>query len=363
MAERSESLINDTRKLEEFVGLTFSLFKKSQVRKVLFESLNKGSLEASNYWVAEYISCGAFLDLWDVLLRFMSCHIHLGNPRLPIYLARRFQDFKNIAITDYASNQLDMRNSTRIRQLFAEITGVLCLSIKKNKIELIKLDKSGEFDITNISSKLKAPSIKYAEAVFLDDDPKELFIAINELGYNLSKDVKNTIVSCYWVEWILAYETACKKKKEKCICAKRSNMPVEGDAMFDVVFIIWETIFKEVKNRNNKVLDEVIKSLCNLFCIRFSSSSKKKRKLLIYHAIALLCETPNYNIKIFDNVNILQTIKKKIDLIYKQIKQNEIIESEEKLRNEEIEKQKANNKNFANTLVKLEMMNNNDFIK
>jgi hypothetical protein len=363
MTEQKENLINDTRKIEDFVGLTFSLFKKSQVKKALFESLNKGSLEISNYWVAEYICCGAFLDLWDTILRYTSCHIHLGNPRLPIYLARRFQDFKNIAMNDYVSNQLEMRNSKRIRQLFAEIIGVLCLSTKKNKLELIKLDKAGEFDITNLSNKLKAPSIKYAESVMLEDDPKELFIAINELGYNLSKEVKNTLVACYWIEWILAFESARKKKKEKCVCAKRQYMPVEGDAMFDIIFIVWDIILQEVKIRNNKILEEIIKSLCNLFCIKFNSSSKKKRKFILYHAVSLLCETPNYNIKIFDNVNILQVVKKKIDLIYLQIKQNEIIESEESLRKEEIEKQKANNKNFANTLVKLEMMNNNDFIK
>jgi len=362
MAGHIESLINDTRKIEEFSGLTFSLFKKCQVKKALIESLKKGSLEASNYWVAEYICSGSFLELWDVLLQFMSQHIHLGNPKLPIYLIKRFNDFKQIALNDYVSNQLDMRNSKRVRYIFAEITGVMCLSTKKHKLEFIKLEKNGEFDIINLSSKLKAPNVKYAESIMQEDDPKELFIAINELGYNLSKDIKNTLVACYWIEWILAFELACKKKKEKCVCAKRPHMPVEGDGMFDVVFIIWDTLLKEVSNRNNKVLEQILKSLCELFCIRFSTSSKKKRKLILYFAVTLLCETPNYNLKVFDNVNVLEIVKKKIDIIYKQIKINEIVETEENLKNKEIEKQKSNNKNFANTLVKLEMVNNYDFV-
>lgn len=363
MAERLDSLINDTRKQEDFGGLTFSLFKKSQVKKTLFEALSKGNLESANYWVAEYICCGAFLDLWDAILKYISQHIHLGNPRLPIYIAKRFQEFKNIALNDYASNQLDMRNSKRIRQLFAEITGVLCFSIKKNKLELIRLEKQGEFDITNLSSKLKAPTTEFAQTVMMEDDPKELLIAINELGYNLSREVRNTLVACYWIEWILGFELACKKKKEKCICAKRDNMPVNGDGMFDVVFLIWDVIMKEVKKRNDKKLEEIVNSLCSLFCIRFSSSVKKKRKVLLYHAITLLCENINYNIKVFDNVNLLQVIKSKIDIIYKQIKINEIIESEEQLRNKELEQQKSNNnKNFEKTLFKLNMVNKNDII-
>lgn len=362
MSERSDTLINDTRKIEEFRGLTFSLFKKSQVKKALFESINKGNIEAANYWVAEYICCGAFLELWDTLLKYMSQHIHLGNPRLPIYISRRFQEFKNIAMSDYISSQLDMRNSKRIRQLFAEITGVLCLSTKKNKLELIKLEKQGEFDITNLSSKLKAPSTKYALEIIQEDDPKELFIAVNELGYNVSKEVKNTLVACYWIEWILAFESACKKKKEKCVCAKRSHMPVEGDAMFDVIFIVWDIILKEIKNRNDKRLEEIIINLCQLFCIKYSSSSKKKRKILLYHAITLLCENINYNINVFENINLLQTIKKKIDLIYKEIKINEIVESEESLRNKELQASIKGNKNFENTLMKLKMVNNNDII-
>ena len=59
----------------------------------------------------------------------------------------------------------------------------------------------------------------------------------------------------------------------------------------------------------------------------------------------------------------MQVIKSKIDIIYKQIKINEIIESEEQLRNKELEQQKSNNnKNFEKTLFKLNMVNKNDII-
>jgi hypothetical protein len=139
-------------------------------------------------------------------------------------------------------------------------------------------------------------------------------------------------------------------------------MPVEGDAMFDVVFIIWDVIFNEVKNRKDKKLDEIIKSLCQLFCIRYTISSKKKRKILLYHAVSLLCENINYKTNVFENINILQTIKNKIDLIYKQIKIHEIVESEESLRNKEIQENIKGNKNFQNSFKKIQMVANNDFL-
>ena len=42
-----------------------------------------------------------------------------------------------------------------------------------------------------MTDRFKAPTRKYAEEVFLKDDPKELFVAINEFAYNISQDGKN----------------------------------------------------------------------------------------------------------------------------------------------------------------------------
>ena len=45
-----------------------------------------------------------------------------------------------------------------------------------------------------ITYKLKADSINYAKIVFRDNDPKELFIAINEFAWNISKKKGEEIV-------------------------------------------------------------------------------------------------------------------------------------------------------------------------
>ena len=42
-------------------------------------------------------------------------------------------------------------------------------------MESIKIKKVDEFNITFMSSRLKAPSVDYVKDVFKSDDPKELF--------------------------------------------------------------------------------------------------------------------------------------------------------------------------------------------
>ena len=65
----------------------------------------------------------------------------------------------------------------------------------------------------HLSDKLKAPSIEFVEGVFKPGDPKEMYVALNELAYNISASVKNSVSACYWVEWILEYEKVCKTNK------------------------------------------------------------------------------------------------------------------------------------------------------
>ncbi len=174
----------------------------------------------------------------------------------------------------------------------------------------------------NITSKLKADNVEYAKPTFRKGDPKELFIAINELAYHITTDSRNMIDACYWVEWILEFERICIAKKDKCRIERRNFAPVAANQQMDVIWIIWEVFMNEAKKKMDGT-KKIILALCNLFCIHFTLGCKRKRKFLIYFAIELLTEHVEMKTPIFTDQKIIETIKNKINIIYKQVKKNE----------------------------------------
>jgi hypothetical protein len=253
--------INDVRHLREFKGITFSEFKKNDVKKALEKNLYDSKLESACYWSAELICSGHFFDLWDTIIDFYSKHIHIGNPKLITYLELRINNFKNIVNNGYIDDELRLRNNGKIRKLFGEIICVLCESKKKHCYNEVKVKKE-EFDLTHMTERFKAPNVSYADNIFLKDDPKELFIAANELAYNLTEEGKNSISACYWFEWMIEFDVICKQKKEKCKCQRRTKYKVENKFQMDIIWIIWDIFLNESKKRNNlvqKIVNSVLK--------------------------------------------------------------------------------------------------------
>lgn len=316
-----ENEINDIRDKNEFKGITFSKFKKTDVKKELLNSLYDSKIEPVCYWSGELICAGHYSDLWDAIIEFYSRFIHLGNPKLVIYLDLRITKFRELIEGGYANQELRLRNNLSFRKLFCEIMCILCDSKKKHSYDEVKVKKE-DFDLTQMTERFKASSTDYAETVFKKEDPKELFIPINELGYNISKDSKNCVSACYWIEWIFEYETICKNKKEKCSAERRTFANVEPKLQMDIVWIIWDLFLNE-SSKQSPLIKKMVQSALTLFTLRYTSGCMRKRKLLLYFVVGLFTENLDLNDEMIKDKNKIPHIVGQINTIYKQIKQNE----------------------------------------
>jgi hypothetical protein len=314
--------INDIRSSPDFKGISFSNFKKTDVKQKMVECMLGEMIEPACYWCCELLCAGHFSDLWEIILYYISKHIHLGNPKIAIYVEMRYNNFKNIMNQGTFIADIDARNNQNIRKLFAEIICVLSLSKRKPGFEQIKIKSSTDFDSTQISIKLKADEITYIQDIFKKKDPRELYIALNEFAYALSEKGLNMANACYWLEWCLEFETICKRKKTKIFCEPR-DYKVENKLRTNIIWLIWDIILHYTNETNNKIITKIMNALLTLFTIKYTDATSKKRRYLLYYAIELLTEPINNKIQLLPDKNIIQNVTRQINTIYKQIKRNE----------------------------------------
>jgi hypothetical protein len=344
-----ENEINDVREQRHFKGITFSEFKKTDARNELLTSLYKSKIEPACFWSAELICAGHYADLWDTIIGFYTKHIHIGNPKLITYLDLRITNFKDIISNGYIDQELRLRNSDKMRKLFCEVMCVLCEAKRRHCYAEVKVKKE-DFDLTHMTERFKAPNVKFAEDIFLKDDPKELFIAANEFAFNLSETGKNCVNACYWMEWIIEFENICKQKKEKFKCERRVFADVDPKCQMDIIWIIWDIFLEEAAKRNTLV-QRIVNSALNIFCLRYRTGCHKKRRLIMYFIIEVFTEPFSTEEEIVKDKAKILVITRNIDKIYKQIKKNEHSPGTDYLY------QNTKASNLEKTIEKLEKMN------
>lgn len=314
-------LIEDCRSLEAFKKTTISAFKKTDVMKEFTKCLYQKKLEDAVFFASELFCSGHLLDLWNVILQYASQYIHYGNPKLPIYLLDRYHTFKDIISTKYIENELDSRNDKDIRHLFTEVTYILCFSQIKHILQPVKI-KPEQLQLMEVNHLMRADNTSYGSVNFIKGDPKELFIPINEFAYHISHHSHSKHDAIFWMEWILSYESNCKKKKHKIECERRTFANVANSYQTDVIWMLWEIVLDESKRLSPLHL-KIVKSLLDLFSIRYSTGMKRKRRFILYNAIMLICEPFSSKTPISPNGMEEINSARIITRVYKQIKQNE----------------------------------------
>ena len=331
-----DKYIIDTRVENAFKSKTFSNYKKGDVTKELTNSLMANQYEQCHYWCAELVCSGHFEELWDTLISYTGKHINLGNPKIPIYLQMRVELFRDIARKNRDSD-ITLRNNSNIRKLFAEVIGVILTSKNRLCAHRVKVcGSSDNFDLMNMSSKLRAPDVTYVKEFFKENDPKELYIPVNEMGYHLSNLSKDAVEACYWIEWMLEYENQTNKRKDKCVCSRRENEMVSEKYQTDLIWLIWDVLLyygancsvsiNRQKSISPSTKTKIIRDLYNLFTLRYNCRIKSRRIQLLYYAVNIITSNFIDNIEVIDNKTLINSYTDNADLIYKELKKNEIIE-------------------------------------
>ena len=319
--------INDIRCEKDFKGMTFSGFKLTEVKNILLNSLEGCKIEESCYWSAELVCSGHIKYFIDIVIYYYAKFIHTANPKMANYLDMRIHSIIEIMIS-YASLELSARNNKKMRKLVCEIVATLCNAKKRYIIADVKIPISS-YDLSAIRDKMKAPNVNYLQSVFdQEEDPKEIFIPINELCFQLSKDGGDTATACYWVEWVIEWEKRCRKKHIKISCCRRSwtSKLIQTQHQKDIIWVLWDCVLSEISTREVPLLTRICNSLLYLYSVRYSNSVYSKRKYLLYSAITLLhLPTTVLNEPLFTEPTkeIVEIVTNKIDEIYKQIKSNE----------------------------------------
>lgn len=347
-------IFNDMRIENDFRGISFSNYKLTEVKQQFIHHMNVGKIEESCYWAAEMICSAHFVELWECIFEFIGKYIHNGNPKIPIYLENRYETFKNIVNQKHYNFLIELRNNETIRKLFGEIVTILCLSVKKPSFQTVKLIKNEEFDLAMLKDRLKARETTYTENLFDVEDPKELFIAMNELGYHICGPMPNMKEACYWIEWMIEFDTLCRKRKQKIKCKLR-NVNVEHKYKRDSIWLLWDLLEYYARKKNDSLSTSIVNSLKQLFCVKYAVGTCKKRKYLLYFVLEILIEHVPTNVELIYDKEKLKNVLENINEVYKQVKKNEVKPKTEYLFNNS----KAN---LENSLKKMNMLENMQFI-
>jgi hypothetical protein len=304
--------IEDARDPTFFKLTTFSKYKRADVKQALLRSLVEGQLEPCCYWTTELVCSGHYSDLWEIVLLFFGKYVHSGNPKLSVYLERRFQVFRDAARMEPL--ELELRNKVVVRQLFSEIMCVLCLSPKRLGLDAVKVKKD-ELDTSR--GRMRATNAEFARPYFKAGDPLELYAALNEIAYSLSAD--KTMDACYWLEWFMLYESV-KKPAPRGM----SRAYVEGKrAATEPIWMVWDVLLAFAKDKS-VLAEKVARATLGLFCLHYTPAANERRRFLMYFVIALVCEDVKMEGDIVPDRKVIEAVFPKCSLLYRDIRKHSV---------------------------------------
>ena len=320
-------LIIDNRTIEIFKQKTFSGFKKSDVINIVLKSIESNKLENACFWTTECIISGYSLNLWEKLLQFSSKVIHINNPRLPSYLL-----IKNTILMNQMNrlgkdknNVLLLRNSQMVRNLFFDVITTLSLSSKTKRYDNYpKLNDNDDFIFTNVKKRLFSQMNILPNHIIHFNDPDELRIIMNEIFTMCKNKQFGYDRCCYWILWLVKWEQLHKKKKQIWNVSERNIPDIPQKYRSNFIWVVWEIIYEELKERKDLKIKKEIDSLYKIFQCNYTTGKRNGRLPLLFHAIGYLTHNVTFTIPIRNDYKIFIQVQCNVNKMFQAKKVNEI---------------------------------------
>jgi hypothetical protein len=293
---------------------TFTNNKKTTVLKELEKCIYYQQTDQALLWTADLLCSGFLIEIWNLYIHILCKYIHIHNPKITLYIHKKFTDFKKML--EDCEDDLQLRNKEEARTLFFSVTLLLSETNKDTILECMNF----VFNFDEIFTNLKAPNMKYIQPFFKDGDPKEIFIPLNELAYHLF-ETKNKKDIFYWIEWIIEYDNKLTRNKKQIKCIKRDFIKTK---ILNIIWMIWEIM---MSINPQTIMNKIIIALFELFSIKYTvNNNYKKKDLLMFSAMLIIHEEHiQFDKKIIDNVEIFNHLNDKINNTFEQLKKSEMI--------------------------------------
>ena len=129
MTEIEHTFIPDKDILSQ--SITYSDYKKTDVKKELMKCLELNNIEQGNYWVCELVCSEYFNFLWEILIKYYIENV--DNVNIMYYLNVRMEYFTSVCNNENEIEDLDLKNNILIRKLFMELFCILSNAPKNHK--------------------------------------------------------------------------------------------------------------------------------------------------------------------------------------------------------------------------------------
>jgi hypothetical protein len=321
-------LIEDTRHLDDFKDKSFSGFKKTDVIKTLFKSIESGKVENACHWMTECMISGYCIDVLDKLIHVSSKIVHINNPNLPTYLWRKYQYFyktiDNINMKKQKHLCIHFRNNQVLRNLFFDIVSVITCSPKTKRYDKYpKINELTDFLFENIKRRLHAQANFCPDSLFKFSDPEELRVVINELIFHFKNTQSGYENCCYWISWIFQWEKKNKKMKLVFEIDERDVQGVSKKLCKDIVWLLWSAILYEGNTRSNEVKHQ-LNALYQLFKAHYTSGKRNSRIPLLYHAVGYLTHPLQFTLPVIHDKAMYLQSQCNVNIMFKMKKTHEI---------------------------------------